>query len=258
MRMIRKPSLFSHVLDGLGGAIVAGTYAGGLLPREQDLCVSFGASRTVIREVVRVLAQKGMVEAQQKVGVRILPSSAWNLLDIDVLDWIWRGERHPQYVRDFLEFRLAFEPMASYQAAIRAGVQEKQLILRLCDALVEANERLVRGGDREHAIDCDIAFHTAIYSASGNQLAHYLGALVNHMLRRQIAVTTEKPAFEFGRGLHLHVAVAKAIEAGAADEAFRHSVALVRMPYEAYMGRKFPETPSVHPNLRHEAAVPAA
>lgn len=250
MRMNRKPSLFAHVLDQLGAGIVSGAYdATGMLPHEHDLCPTLGASRTVIREAIRVLSQKGMLKPQQKVGVRVLPPASWNLMDIDVLDWIWQAGGHEKYVRDFLEFRLTFEPMASYQAALRAPVEARRNIVLLCDELIAANDRLQQGGSRAAAIDCDIAFHTAIFSASENHLAHYLGALVSHMLRLQINETTDPPQ-EFARGLHLHRKVADAIAAGNAEDAFHFSYDLVQMPYEAYMRRVFPGQPISHANLR--------
>ena len=234
-----KPSLFAHVLDRLGSQIIAGAYkTTGLLPREQDLCVAMGASRTVIREVVRVLAQKGMIVAQQKVGIRVLPSSSWNLMDFNVLDWIWRGGHHESYVRDFLEFRLALEPVASYQAALRASPEAKRDILSRYQDLLAVNEMLKKGGDRQLAIDTDIGFHTAVFAASGNHFARNLGALLTHIMRRQVDETTDEPG-EFERGLHLHGAVAEAIAAGDAHSAFNSSHQLVRMPYDFYMRRAF-------------------
>jgi DNA-binding FadR family transcriptional regulator len=250
MRMSRKPSLFAHVLDQIGTGIASGRYsATGMLPREPELCLMLGASRTVIREAIRVLSQKGMLQPQQKVGVRVLPPALWNLMDIDVLDWIWQAGGHEKYVRDFLEFRLTFEPMASYQAALRAPADARRNISVLCDELIAANDRLQQGGSRAAAIECDIAFHTAIFSASENHLAHYLGTLVSHMLRLQINETTDPPQ-EFSRGLYLHRGVADAIASGEADEAFHHSYDLVRMPYEAYMHRVFPGQPLSHANFR--------
>jgi GntR family galactonate operon transcriptional repressor len=203
----------------------------------------------VIREATRVLSQKGMLKPQQKVGVRVLPPASWNLMDIDVLDWIWQAEGHEKYVRDFLEFRLTFEPMASYQAALRASTEARHNIVWLCEELMAANDRLQQGESRAAAIDCDIAFHTAIFSASENRLAHYLGALVTHMLRLQINETTDPPQ-EFARGLYLHKEVSNAILAGRAEDAFRFSYDLVRMPYEHYMRKVFPDEPLSHANLR--------
>jgi DNA-binding FadR family transcriptional regulator len=238
-QVIPKPSLFAHVLDRLGSQIVSGAYdKKGLLPREQDLCAAMGASRTVVREVIRVLGQKGMVLAQQKVGVRVLPSSSWNLMDFNVLDWIWRGGHHESYIRDFLEFRLALEPTASYQAALRASPEAKRDILSRYQDLLAANEMLKQGRERQLAIDTDIGFHTAVFAASGNHFARNLGALVTHIMRRQVDETTDEPG-EFERGLYLHGEVAEAIAAGDAQSAFNSSYKLVRMPYDFYLRRKF-------------------
>jgi DNA-binding FadR family transcriptional regulator len=235
--LTRKPSLFAATLDRLGSDIARCAFANGMLPREQDLCTDLGVSRTVVREVVRVLSHKGMLHAQQKIGLRVLPRSSWNLMDFDVLDWIWRTGTHQDYIRDFLEFRLTFEPMASYQAALRASSDAKAALLERCAELLAANKRLQAGtGSREQAIECDIAFHTAIFAASGNHLSRYLGQLVTHMLRRQIDATTDPPDL-FSRGLHLHVAVAEAIKAGQAQEAFDRSHELVKMPLDIYTER---------------------
>lgn len=245
-----KPSLFAHVLDMLGSQIASGAYdARRTLPREPDLCEAMGASRTVIREVVRVLAQKGMVQPQQKVGIRILPPSSWNLLDIHVLDWIWRSGQHEAYVRDFLEFRLAMEPVASFQAARRASPEAREDILARYRQLLVVNEQCAAGGDRQVAIDTDIGFHTAVFAASRNQFTSYLGTLVTHMLRRQIHATTDTPG-EFARGLHLHGAVAEAIARGDAEAAFNSSYELVFMPYERYMERVFAKQAATFPMLR--------
>lgn len=244
-----KPSLFTHVLDRLGGEIVAGKYrATGMLPREQDLCVTMGASRTVIREVVRVLGQKGMVHAQQKVGIRVLPSSSWNLMDFNVLDWIWRGVPHESYVRDFLEYRLALEPVASYQAALRATPEARRELLDRYQDLLLANEILKREGDRQQAIEKDIRFHTAVFAASGNHFARNFGALVTHIMARQVDETTDAPG-EFERGLYLHGEVAVAVSVGDAQAAFNASYKLVRMPYDFYLRRAFPDDPVAFPDL---------
>lgn len=244
-----KPLLFTHVLDRLGGEIVGGKYlATGMLPREQDLCAAMGASRTVIREVIRVLGQKGMVHAQQKVGVRVLPSSSWNLMDVNVLDWIWRGQPHESYVRDFLEFRLALEPVASYQAALRATPEARQELLDRYQDLLVANDILKREGDRKQAIETDIRFHTAVFAASGNHFARNIGALVTHIMWRQVDETTDAPG-EFERGLYLHGEVAEAISRGDAQTAFNSSYKLVRMPYDFYLRRSFSNDPGAFPIL---------
>lgn len=238
-----RPSLFSHVLDRLGGDIVQGKFSGaGDLPREQDLCDYLGASRSVVREATRVLAQKGMLKATPKIGIRVRPETDWNVMDIDVLKWIWQFGRREQFVRDFLEFRLIFEPMASFQAALRATPEQSQEILRLYGELVRANELLLAGGDRAYSISCDIAFHSAIFRASGNRMLTYLGSMISEMMARQVQETTAIPG-QFGLGLPLHEKVAQAIAAGDAASAHHYSQMLVRMPYEDYLATSHADAP---------------
>ncbi len=238
-----RPSLFTHILDRLGGDIVQGKFPStGSLPREQDLCDYLGASRSVVREVTRVLAQKGMLKATPKIGIRVRPETDWNVMDIDVLKWIWQFGRREQFVRDFLEFRLIFEPMASFQAALRATPEQREEILELCAGLLHANELLLAGGERAYSISCDISFHSAIFRASGNRMLTYLGSMISEMMARQVQETTAAPG-QFGLGLPLHEKVAQAIGARDAAAAHHYSQMLVRMPYEDYLATNLTNTP---------------
>jgi DNA-binding FadR family transcriptional regulator len=170
-------------------------------------------------------------------------------MDFNVLDWIWRGGHHESYIRDFLEFRLALEPIASYQAALRASPEARRDILSRYQDLLAVNETLKQGHDRQLAIDTDIGFHTAVFAASGNHFARNLGALVTHIMRRQVDETTDEPG-EFERGLYLHGAVAEAIAAGDAQTAFNSSYQLVRMPYDFYIRRAFGAEQASFPIMR--------
>jgi len=238
-----RPSLFAHALEKLGSDIVQGKFAGtGSLPREHDLCTYLGVSRSVMREVTRVLAQKGMLQALPKVGIKVRPEAEWNLMDIDVLNWLWRHGKRAQYVKDFLEFRLAFEPIASYQAALRATPEQRKAILDLCDKVIAANATLSQGGDIMQAIACDLDFHSAIFKASGNRLLTHLGGMISEIMARQVIETTAEPG-SFAHGLPLHQSVARAIDAGDAVAAHHYSQLLVRMPYEDYLSKHIHDEP---------------
>jgi DNA-binding FadR family transcriptional regulator len=56
-----------------------------VFPNVADLCQQLGVSRTILREAVKVLADKGMLEARQRLGTRATPRAAWNQLDPDIL-----------------------------------------------------------------------------------------------------------------------------------------------------------------------------
>jgi DNA-binding FadR family transcriptional regulator len=234
-QMTRRPSLFAHIVSKLGAQIVAGAFEpSGMLPPEPQLLAQLGASRSVVREALRVLSEKGMLDALPKVGIRTRPRAHWNLMDIDVLNWIWNHGRREDYVNDFLEFRLTFEPIASFHAALRADPEAREEIMDLCEALIRAEAALRNGAAHEQAVEADLAFHGAIFRASGNHLMSHLGAMVIHMMRLQVLATTEEPG-SFAWGLSLHQGVAEAILRGDAEQAYSISQQLVWMPYANYV-----------------------
>lgn len=202
-----------------------------------------------------MLAEKGLLKATPKIGIRVRPEADWNVMDIDVLNWVWQHGQRTQYVKDFLEFRLIFEPMASFQAALRATPEQREEILALYTALIEANDRLVKGGDHDVSIAADIAFHSAIYKASGNHMLTYLGGTISEMMARQVRETTEVPG-TFGLGLPLHAKVAEAIAARDASAAHHFSQMLVRMPYEDYISTHTPSEPRMGMFAVHSSEVP--
>ncbi len=75
------PGLHTHVLDTLGLAITAGEYPPGSVLRTDEIAERFDASRTVVREVVRVLESMHLVESRRRVGVTVRPTDEWNVYD---------------------------------------------------------------------------------------------------------------------------------------------------------------------------------
>ena len=116
-----RRGLHGEVVYTIGRRIVSGELKpGDPLPPEEELTADFDASRTVLREAVRVLAAKGLVEARPKTGTRVRPREEWNILDPDVLSWRVVGAAHdPQLYAEMTEVRLAIEPIATRLAATR-------------------------------------------------------------------------------------------------------------------------------------------
>ena len=93
---------------GIGVAIVTGVYStNNPLPIESELCRQYNASRTVVREAVKMLTAKGLVGARPRLGTRVEPESNWNLLDPDVLGWLLERKFSPALLIEFTEIRLA-------------------------------------------------------------------------------------------------------------------------------------------------------
>ena len=103
----------------------ADTGSGGVpLPKESELSAQLGVSRTVLRESMKVLVDKGMVAIKQRAGTRTLPRSEWHLFDPDILAWQAEVHPAPAFLRELCEVRLAIEPTAAGFAALRATANE--------------------------------------------------------------------------------------------------------------------------------------
>jgi DNA-binding FadR family transcriptional regulator len=224
--VFRRKNRHEQVVEELGKRIVRGEIglAGGL-PIEADLAAELGISRNALREAIKVLASKGLVEVRPKIGTRICPQEQWNLLDRDVLDWLSATVTGPRHARDLVEFRLIIEPHAAYLAALRAtatdvaAIREAYLALEACI------------GHPMKVPAADIVFHRSIYTASHNAVLNQMGSLITPLMQIQITMTTASPG-SFERGLPLHRAVTEAISSRDPGRAEELSRQLVRMPYE--------------------------
>lgn len=228
----RRTSSHAQVVQSLGARIVRGEFeaAGGGLPIEPQLAAGLGVGRNVLREAVKVLASKGLVEVRRKSGTRVLPRQSWNLLDPDVLAWLDQAGHRLEHSFDLVEFRLIIEPQASFLAAKRATPEERAAIER---AYVEL-EACVGYPDR--VAGCDLTFHGSILAASHNAILNHLGSLIASLMQLQVLTTTDhEGAFE--RGLPLHRQLATAIVEGDAPAAEAISRGLVLQPYEDLAGR---------------------
>jgi hypothetical protein len=65
-----------------------------------------------VREAIKVLASKGLVGVRWKTGTRVRPQAGWNMLDPEVLTWLFSGTGVPAALTDLLELRKVVEPAA--------------------------------------------------------------------------------------------------------------------------------------------------
>ncbi|MGC4803430.1 FadR/GntR family transcriptional regulator, partial [Providencia huaxiensis] len=92
------------IAENLGQLILTSTYLpDSTLPSELELSEQFQASRTAIREAIKILAAKGMVLARPKIGTRVMPPSNWNFLDQDLLTWWSNSEEQSVVMEHFKE-----------------------------------------------------------------------------------------------------------------------------------------------------------
>jgi DNA-binding FadR family transcriptional regulator len=194
------------IVNRLGAAIVTGTYGEhNPLPIEADLCVQLGASRSVLREAVKMLTAKGLVFSRPRHGTQVQPEERWNLLDPDVLRWLLERKFSLELLAQFTEVRLAIEPTAAMIAAQRASAQD----LAPARVAIERMRAAARGDD--DPLESDIAFHVALLRATRNRFYIQLDGFINTALRTSIQLTNRVKGVALA-DVEAHSAILAAIE----------------------------------------------
>ncbi|GAA1997097.1 FadR/GntR family transcriptional regulator [Microbacterium ulmi] len=215
--------LHDAIVERWGADIASGRRPAGSRIITDQAVVEFSASRSAIREAVRVLESLGMVESRQRVGITVLPVESWSPYDPRILRWRLDGPDRAELLRSLSELRAAVEPAAARLAAERATPAQ-------CGALAAAVIGMAstsRAADADEYLAHDIAFHTVLLEASGNVMLASLGTIVVAVLEGRTHHAL-MPAVADAEALRLHGLVAAAVQSGdgsAAEEAMRAIVA---------------------------------
>lgn len=206
---LRPHTTHAHVVDLLGLRILAGDVPpGAALPTEGVLSGQLAVSRGALREAVKALVAKGLLEVRPRTGTRVRPREAWNFLDRDVLRWQRQADEE-RLLRNLSELRHAVEPEAARLAAARAGDDELDQLREAYAAM----ERAVEGGDLPAFNDADVAFHRTLLRAAGNDLFGSLEQAIEVSLRDSFTALSARPGAPRAT-LPLHRAVLDAVTAG--------------------------------------------
>ncbi len=215
---VQGQNLTYGIANELGIAIVTGAYsANNPIPIEAELCRKYEASRPVLREAVKMLTAKGLLDARPRRGTWVQPEEKWNLLDPDVLGWLLERKYSPALLIEFTQIRLAMEPGAAALAARVAAPEDKAAIRNAIERMQAAD----RGDD--DPLDSDIAFHVAVLRATRNRFYAQLTGFTATALRFSIQTTNRYKGVQLA-SIADHKKVADAIIAGkavAAGEAMR-------------------------------------
>lgn len=169
-----KRNLHQQVVEMLGSQIIEGKFdVGATLPTADNLSLELGVSRTVTREAIKVLEEKGLLESRPKAGIQVQPKTNWKLLDADVMKWLYSSSDSAAFWRYLVEVRAIIEPAAAELAAQRATPAEVEQIQAAYDQLETALD------DLERYKAADRAYHAAIFNASHNPLLIHLAQTVN-------------------------------------------------------------------------------
>ncbi|WP_233512400.1 FadR/GntR family transcriptional regulator [Micromonospora deserti] len=199
--------LHARVLDHLGTVICGGDLAPGSVLNIDELVDRYAVSRSVVREVLRVLASMGLIETRRRVGVMIRAATDWNVFDPQVIRWRLASAGRMAQLRSITELRTAVEPHAAWLAAGRVDHDEASDLVGLAAKMWAAG----KAGDEERFLRLDIEFHRQVLAASGNEMFVKLQELVAEVLtgRHHYHLMPHHPDEQ---ALQLHADVAQAIQ----------------------------------------------
>ncbi|WP_430591834.1 FadR/GntR family transcriptional regulator [Humidisolicoccus flavus] len=175
--MVRQ-TLQDDLVETLGLRVIDGTYPAEAVLRTEDIEVEFDISRTVVREALKVLESMGLISARRRVGITVQAASSWHLFDPRVIRWRLAGDGRAEQIASLTELRHAIEPIAARNAALNASEAQQAALLELAEHLDRTGEAGALGTFLEH----DIAFHSLLLEASGNEMFSELSAVIAEVL----------------------------------------------------------------------------
>src|SRR5438105_11191947 len=154
-RTYPRRGLHGAVVHEIGVRILRGELRpGDAVQMDDDLSDEPSVSRTVLREAIKVLAAKRLVESRPKTGTRVRPRKDWNLLDPDVLAWQVEAGADAEFLAQALEVRRMIEPAAGRLAAERATPAQIAALREASDGMAAA------GDDLDAFMEPDLRFHS--------------------------------------------------------------------------------------------------
>ncbi len=192
MSLAKIPSrtdFVDEVYKSLHDAICDGTLAPGARITQEELAEQLNVSRSPVLQALRLLKHDGLLQDAPGRGLVVAP-----------LDPTWIGHLY--------QVRGALDALAARLAAVQRA--------RIPERLIRQGRAAAEGNDVKAMIEADIAFHRAIYEASGNPLVLETATLHWTHLRRVMGAVLQRRAGRAGLWDE-HEAIRQAILQG--DEA---------------------------------------
>jgi DNA-binding FadR family transcriptional regulator len=200
------------VVEGLVNVIVSGELSpGDSLPPELPLSQQFGVSRTVLRESVKRLEEKGLVKVVQGRGTVVQPTSAWTMMDRVVLTSLIAHDKTLGVLDELSIVRARLEAaMAGEAARVRTPAE-----LEVLREILQTMRMTVAVPTEFHA--ADVSFHETVMSISGNRLAESIARVLYERARDSARYVGAVSPKLINHTLLEHQAIFDAIEAGDSD-----------------------------------------
>lgn len=207
-RAPKARSAHDLVVHGIGQGIMQGRFAvGSTLPGDAELMDHFGVSRTALREALKTLAAKGLIESKTKVGTKVLDRHHWNMFDADIIEWHLEAGVDARFLGWLFEIRQTLEPLACATAALRRTPEQLERMRRALEGMYQCES------NRQGFTKADLAFHQAILEASGNPFLQSIGSVIGAALATSFTISSPVSSDDrFALVMKQHKAVFDAIE----------------------------------------------
>ena len=221
-KTVQTSRLFEQIVQQIEESINSGQLKlGDQLPAERELAQQFGVSRTAVREAVKTLREKGLVEAHPGRGTFITNSSShsiWHSLDRMI------REGQPQAMVHLVEVREILEPEIASLAATRASKDDLAAMREAVEAMDNTKK------EPEAFIEADLDFHLALAEAASNPLIlSLIDSIVGVLREQRMGIFAVEGGAE--RGQYHHKKIMESVEhrdARGARESMRAHLRQVR------------------------------
>src|SRR5258706_1483976 len=176
-KVVRTSRLYEQIVQQIEASVLDGSLKpGDQLPAERELAQRLGVSRTAVREAVKALREKGLVEAYSGRGTFVTDGTTQAARQsFDLMVKLGQQEGSPHLA----ELRLILEPGIAAMAAERVK-DEDLAAMREAVAVMERSQK-----DPEAYIEADLDFHLALAEAAANPLILSLIDSIVGLLREQ-------------------------------------------------------------------------
>ena len=208
----RERRLYERVVDKVLSLISSGAWKPGFrLPPERELSEAFGVSRTVVREAVKALEARGVLESATGSGVSVRRAD-FNMVSRSLQTYMQLSNRVDFEIR-LNEVRRVLEVEMVALAASRITPEQRTQLRQICKQMREGKSTA------KQMAELDFRLHVTLAEATQNDLFKVLLAPLIHQLRDQIILTWEDFPRPVEQVFDQHEAIVSAVENGDAEAA---------------------------------------
>jgi GntR family transcriptional repressor for pyruvate dehydrogenase complex len=208
----REPRLYEKVVHKVLELISSGVWKPGFrLPPERELSEAFGVSRTVVREAVKALEARGVLESTTGSGVSVSRAD-FNMVSRSLQTYMQLSNRVDFEIR-LNEVRRVLEVEMVALAASRITPEQRTQLRQICKQMRESQNTA------KQMAELDFRLHVTLAEATQNDLFKVLLAPLIHQLRDQIILTWEDFPRPVEQVFDQHESIVAAVETGDAEAA---------------------------------------